>query len=57
MKLSLAVVGEAEDLSTKAEDIQDAVEEADLADVAEVELTMAMEEEETIGAVYNMIEW
>ena len=55
MKLALAAVEEAADFRTEAEDIKDAVEEADLEDVAEVDLAVAMEEEETIGAVYKMI--
>ena len=40
-----------------AEDIKDALEKADLADVAEVYLSVDMEEEETIGAVDKMLEW
>ena len=48
---------EAEDFRTKAEDIKDAVEEAYLADVAEVRLAVVMEEEETTGSVDKIIKW
>ena len=47
---------EARENRTEAEDIKDAVEEADLAEVTEVDLAMAMEEEETIGAADKIIE-
>ena len=64
MKLVLAAVEEteyfmteAEDLRTRAEDIKDAVEEAYLADVAEVHLAVAMEEEETTGSVDKILKW
>ena len=57
MKLALAAVEEAEYFRSEGEDIKDAVEEADMSDVAEVYLDMAMEEEETIGAVDKMIKW
>ena len=33
------------------------MKEADLVDVTEVDLAVAMEEEEIIGAVYKMLEW
>ena len=56
MKLSLHVVEEAEDFRTKEEYIKDAVKESDLANVSEVDLVVAMEEEETIFSVDNMIE-
>ena len=56
MKLALAAVQEAADFRTETEDIKDAVEEANLADLAEVDLSGAMEEEETIGAVDKMFE-
>ena len=42
---------------TEAEDIKDAVEEADLEDVAEVDLAVAKEEEEIIGTVDKITEW
>ena len=45
------------DFRTEAEDMKDAVEEADLGDVSEVDLDVAMEEEENIGAVDKMLEW
>ena len=45
------------DFRTEAEDTKDAVEEADLEEVSEVDLEVAMEEEETIGAVDKMLEW
>ena len=57
MKVALAAVEEAEALKEEAEDIKDAVEEADLADMAELDLDVAMQEEETIGAVGKMLEW
>ena len=57
MKLALAVVEEAECFRTEVEDIKDAVEEADLADMAEVYMDVAMEEEGEIGAVDNIIKW
>ena len=56
MKLAFAAVEEARENRTEAEDIKDAVEEADLAEVTEVDLAMAMEEEETIGAADKIIE-
>ena len=51
MKLALTAVEEAADSRAKAEDIKDAVENSDLAEVAQVDLDMAMKEKETIGAV------
>ena len=42
MKVALAAVEEAEALKEEAEDIKDAVEEADLADMAELDLDVAM---------------
>ena len=42
MKLALVAVEEAVYFRYKAEDIKDAVEEADLADVAEVDLVVSM---------------
>ena len=57
MKLALEVVEEAVYFRCKAEDIKDAVEEVDLADVEEVYMVVAMEEEETIGAVDKILEW
>ena len=57
MKLSLAEVKEAAYFRNKAEDIKDAAEEEDMADVAEVDLAVATEEEETIGALDKMLEW
>ena len=57
MKLALAAVQEAADFRTETEDIKDAVEEANLADLVEVDLSGAMEEEETIGALDKMLEW
>ena len=51
------MVEEAVDFRAKAEDIKCAAEEADLADVAEVDLVVDMEEEETICAVEKMLEW
>ena len=56
MNLALAAVEEAAYLRTKAEDIKDVAEEAYLEDVAEVDLGVAMEEEETIGALDKMLE-
>ena len=56
MNLALAAVGEVADFRNDVEDIKDAVEEADLEDVVEVDLAMAMEEEETIGAADKIIE-
>ena len=43
MKLALAVVEEAECFRTEVEDIKDAVEEADLQDMAEVDLEIFVE--------------
>ena len=40
----------------EAEDIKDSEEEADLADVTEVDLAVATEEEETKGALDKIIE-
>ena len=57
MNLALAVVEEAADFSTKAEYIKDAVKVADLKDVVEVYMFVAIEEEETICAVDKMLEW
>ena len=57
MKLALAAVEEVEYFRSKAEDIKDTSEEAYLVDVAEVDLAVAMEEEETIGAVEKMLKW
>ena len=51
------VVEEAVDFEAEAEDIKDAEEEADLADVAELDLFMTMEEEEVIVAVDKILEW
>ena len=51
------VVEEAVDFKAEAENIKNAVEEADLADVAELDLFMTMEEEEVIVAVDKMLEW
>ena len=56
MKLALAAVEEAACFRTKAKDIKYAAEEADLVDVAEVDLVMDTKEEETIGAVEEMLE-
>ena len=56
MKLELAAVEEAADFSTEAEDIKDTVEKADLADVEEVDLYVAMKEEEIIGTVDKILE-
>ena len=55
MNLALAAVEEAAYFRAEAEDIKDAVKETDFADVAEVDMDMAMEEEETIGAVDKML--
>ena len=41
----------------ETEDIKDAVEEADLEDVTELDMAVAVEEEETIGAVEKILEW
>ena len=57
MKLTLAAVEEAVDFRAEAEDIKDAAEEADLADVAEVDIFVATKEEEIIGTVDNMLKW
>ena len=57
MNLALAEVEEAAYSRTDEEDIKGASEEADLADVTEVYLAVALEEEETVGAVDNIIEW
>ena len=48
---------EAVNFRSEVEDIKDAVEEVDLKDAVEVDLVVAMEEEETIGAVEKMLEW
>ena len=48
---------EAVNFRTEVEDIKDAMEEAYLADVTDVDLAMNMEEEEKIGAVDNMLKW
>ena len=53
--LALAAMEEAEDFRNEAEDIKGAGEEANLADMLELDLAMAMEEEKTIGAVDNII--
>ena len=45
------------DFRTEAEDIKYTVGEADPADMAEVDLVLAMEEEETIGALEKILEW
>ena len=45
MKLTLAAVEDAADFRTEAEDIKDAAEKSDLADMAELDLSVAMEEE------------
>ena len=45
MKLELAAAEEAVYFRSKAEDIKDAAEEADLADVAEVDIFVATKEE------------
>ena len=50
-------VEEAAYFRTEAEDIKDAVEEADLEDVAEVDLAVAKEGEEIIGTVEKILEW
>ena len=55
MNLALAAVGEVAYFRNDVEDIKDAVEEADLEDVVEVDLSMAMEEEKTICAVDKML--
>ena len=55
--LALAAEEEAADFRTKAKDIKDAMEEANLADVEDADLSVAMGEAETIGAVDNIIEW
>ena len=57
MKPEITAVEEASDFRTKAEEIKGAVEEADLADMAEVYMDVAMEEEGEIGAVDNILEW
>ena len=57
MNLALVVVEEAVDFRSEAEYIKDAVEEVDLADVAEVDLVVAMDKEETIVEVDNMLKW
>ena len=57
MKMAPVAVQEAVYFKAKAEDIKDGVEEADLEDVAEVDIVAAMEEEESIGAVDKMLEW
>ena len=57
MKLELAAAEEAVYFRSKAEDIKDAAEEADLADVAEVDIFVATKEEEIIGTVDNMLKW
>ena len=56
MKLALVAVEEAVYFRYEAEDTKDAVEEEDLADVAEVYLVVAMQEEETMGAVDKILE-
>ena len=48
---------EAEYFRSKAENIKDALKEANLADVTEVDLFVAMEEEGTICLVDKMLEW
>ena len=57
MNLALAAVEEAEYFSTEAEDIKYDVEESGLEEVAEVDLDMAMKEEETIGVLDKILKW
>ena len=57
LKLALAAVEEAKDFRAEAEDVKDAVEEADMAEVVEVDLAVAMEEEEITGKVDKMLKW
>ena len=57
MILALAVVDKAADFRAEAEDINNAVEEAFLEDVSEVDLVVDMEEEETIDTVEKMLTW
>ena len=56
MKLVLATVEEAVDFRADPEDIKNMVEEADLVDMAEVDLVVTIEEKETIGAVDKMLQ-
>ena len=56
MNLALAAVEEAADFRNDVEDIKDAGKEADMEEVAEVDLAVAMEEGETIGSVDKMLE-
>ena len=55
MMLALAAMEEASDFRTEVEDIKGAGEEANLADVVQLDLAVDMEEEKTIGAVDNII--
>ena len=57
MKLALAAVKEAVYFRAETADIKDTAEEVYLADMVDVYLFMAMEEEESIGAVQNILEW
>ena len=57
MKLALVVVEEAVHFKAEAEYIKDGVEDAYLADVVEVDLVVAMEEEESIDKVDKMLKW
>ena len=55
--MALAAVEEAAYFRANVEDTKNAVEEADLADVEEVDLVVNMEEEKTIGKVDKCFEW
>ena len=57
MNLALTAVEEAEYFRAEAGDIKDAVEEADLEDVAQVDMDMDMKGEEIIDAEDKMQEW
>ena len=56
MNLALTAVEEALDFRSNEEDIKDLVQEAHLEDVAEVDLVVEMKEEESIDAIYKMLE-
>ena len=51
------MVKEAVYFKARAEDIMDAVEEANLENVEEVDPVVAMGKKETIGAVEKMVKW
>ena len=57
MKRALVAMEEAVYFKSNTEDINETVEEADLADATEVDLLVEMEEKEAIGVVDKMLKW